>query len=234
MKQVTHLRPEKDPEREEELQKRKEGKTLGYTSNNKAERAEELRCYSRAFGDEPRHFEHWSRATPELSRLSPNFHTTPTEGRLIFGNFNVHRTPTRYNSVLNNQHGQTNAITLCSEKYRFGTQHDDCDGASDDPPCRGADQCVKSAEAQTLSFPNIARLNCDEQASSAVPGSLLAILLQDTRQRSANQFSAGLELGHKAMAQQKYHWARVRDRKPSATEIATGESEYMRLAVKHK
>ncbi|GFU24013.1 hypothetical protein TNCV_3332261 [Trichonephila clavipes] len=34
--------------------------------------------------------------TPELVPLpSPNFHTTPTEGRLSIGRFNVYRLPTR-------------------------------------------------------------------------------------------------------------------------------------------
>ncbi|GFS87306.1 hypothetical protein TNCV_2479461 [Trichonephila clavipes] len=41
--------------------------------------------YMEAFGDGPRHFEPWSSEeddTPELSPPSPNYHTTPTGGRL--------------------------------------------------------------------------------------------------------------------------------------------------------
>ncbi|GFX03057.1 hypothetical protein TNCV_4288401 [Trichonephila clavipes] len=46
--------------------------------------------YSRAFGDGPSNFEQWSNdETPELATPSPNFHTSPTEGRLSLGRFNL-------------------------------------------------------------------------------------------------------------------------------------------------
>ncbi|GFW25294.1 hypothetical protein TNCV_5088601 [Trichonephila clavipes] len=41
--------------------------------------------YTRAFGDGPRHFEPWSRTTPELTPPpSPSYHTIPMGGRLSF------------------------------------------------------------------------------------------------------------------------------------------------------
>ncbi|GFX35380.1 hypothetical protein TNCV_101871 [Trichonephila clavipes] len=36
-----------------------------------------------------------TRTTPELAAPSPNYHTTPTGGRLSLDRFNMHRSPTR-------------------------------------------------------------------------------------------------------------------------------------------
>ncbi|GFV83612.1 hypothetical protein TNCV_3611881 [Trichonephila clavipes] len=61
--------------------------------NRKSEVA--LFSYSRGFGDGPRNFEPWSSDEDDTrtDTASPNFHTTPTRGRLSVIIFNVHLPP---------------------------------------------------------------------------------------------------------------------------------------------
>ncbi|GFV01031.1 hypothetical protein TNCV_1009521 [Trichonephila clavipes] len=56
------------------------------------------------------------RTTPELAHSSPNFHTTPTRGRLSLDIFNVHQAPLhgRSSAILgsSSRHGDDESITL--------------------------------------------------------------------------------------------------------------------------